>query len=249
MKTNRRNGYDKWFKYNLMKNDSQLAAHVPETHLFSKRDFFQMLDAYKEAIIKPVVGSFGHGVMKISEMSDGIFELHHGNKKISIAGRSKIYEYVNQKAVANGKRHLIQYLIPLASVNGNPIDFRTIVQRKSGSRNWIVTGKHAKVAGDGYFVTNLKNNGMLLPTETALFQSNVADLNMAKAIAELDQLSVQAARCLSRTFAHHRIWGLDVGIDTDGKLWIIEPNYSPRVNGFRRLPDHTMFNTIHAYMK
>jgi len=40
-----------------------------------------------------------------------------------------------------------------------------------------------------------------------------------------------------------------MGIDSDGKLWIIEVNSKPGIKGFKRLENKKMYETIQKYKR
>jgi D-alanine-D-alanine ligase-like ATP-grasp enzyme len=46
-----------------------------------------------------------------------------------------------------------------------------------------------------------------------------------------------------------RLIGLDMGIDEDGKPWIIEANFRPALSLFRKLHNQTYYNRIRSFLK
>jgi D-alanine-D-alanine ligase-like ATP-grasp enzyme len=112
-----------------------------------------------------------------------------------------------------------------------------------------VTGIYAKVAHEGYFTTNLARKGKVLTVNQAIDRSNLKGANTDKLLGDIDNAALRVAQKLAEVSPHHRIWGLDMGIDSDGKLWIIEANSKPGMKGFKRLKNGSMYKTIQEYKK
>ncbi|MEX2104874.1 MAG: YheC/YheD family protein, partial [Bacilli bacterium] len=142
--------------------------------------------------------------------------------------------------------HIVQQYIALAEVGGRPIDIRVMVQRMK-SRPWNITGSLAKVAGAKHIVTNVaRSKGYVLPTRTALKKTFGNDKKVEKIVSSLNQTSMIAAKQLGKSYSTRKV-GLDMGIDTNGKVWIIEPNFDPAFSLFLKLKDKTMYRTIVKY--
>src|SRR5690606_25626954 len=130
-------------------------------------------------------------------------------------------------------------------VGNNPIDIRVIVQRKRKSSEWIVTGKIAKVARDGYIITSAAKE--LVPVEEAIKRSSLNSELKQKMLNELDQVSLNTARQLEKYYTKSRLIGLDMGIDQEGKIWIIEANLTPNIAMFNKIEDKSDYETIKRY--
>lgn len=187
---------DKWYKHQLLMESQKLAKYLPETQIYTKESFWRMMKQYRAVIIKPLDGDGGEGILKISKIGNGRYEVHYQKQKELMEDSIHLERYLQKKQ--KGKPpSLVQTYIPLARVNGNPIDFRYIVQRKRGERKWVITGNHGKVAQKGYLVTNLQQGADIVTVEEALIKSNIKNLNLKKTMAELDYLSLAASSCLT----------------------------------------------------
>ncbi|MDQ0061704.1 YheC/YheD family protein [Paenibacillus harenae] len=234
---------NKWYKHQLLMNSPALARFLPKSYRYSPANLSKMLNLYPEIILKPVVGSGGVGIIKVSKGNEGVYHVHTLGFKQKVTGRDSLVPLINR---LTGKRSfLIQYCIPLAKVGGKLIDFRYIVQRSKGDSKWIITGKHAKIGKEGYVVTNLQQGANVETVRRALQQANIK--NIGKTMADLDYLSLQASKVFSRTFGSQTIWGYDLAVDVNGKVWMIEANCTPLVGGFRYLQNQSMYRTIRRY--
>jgi hypothetical protein len=143
------------------------------------------------------------------------------------------------------KLYLLQPCLSLGRIEGRPFDVRIMVQRKSGRHPWVITGWLAKLAGPGFVVTNIaRSRGKVLPLQTAIHRSNI--VSPPDLLANLRRISMAVANCLGKAYPTLREIGLDMGIDTDGKPWIIEANFRPAHSLFLKLPDRSFYNRIQA---
>jgi len=231
----------------MLRDSEELAAHIPVTGILSKDLFRYVLERNNHVILKPVGGSRGAGVFKISPKGNNWWDVHYESRKKTIYGIGSTYAYVRRKI--GGRRYLIQRYIPLARVDGRPFDVRLIVQRKRHSHTWEVTAKAAKVAGSGYIVTNItRSGGTLLPLETAIHRSSLQH-NAHEVESKIHKLALLSAKRLSKYFPRHRIYGLDIGVDQSGKVWIIEANLYPSMSHFRKLGNWEMYERIQRYKR
>jgi D-alanine-D-alanine ligase-like ATP-grasp enzyme len=135
-------------------------------------------------------------------------------------------------------------------VNGRPFDIRVVVQRRRHSGRWKVTGKVAKVAGNGYIVTNIsRSKGTVLPVKTAISKSSLGGLSADSLLSRIKRVAILAAERLRKIYPDQRIYGMDIGLDHRGDVWIIEANRRPILSHFLKLKDKTMYRRIQAYKK
>lgn len=239
---------NKYEKYNFLKRYRKLRSHLPDTSIMSNEKLVEYLEKYGDIVLKPMGGKRGSGVIRVTEVNWECYELHHEKDKANVVGHESLYEAVNRNI---GKRlYIVQQRIPLVTVRGRPFDIRVIVQRKRKSRVWRVTGKVIKVAGKGYIVTNIeRSKGTVLPFRTAILRSSVKGVSPGTLKSRINSVALKAASRLVKLFAKQRIFGFDIGITGDGRVWIIEANLSPMLSHFRKLKDRRMYRRILRYKK
>lgn len=237
----------KWQKYSTLIKNKELEKHLPETiKLSTEEELWNFIDKYPSVILKPLFGSRGRKIFKVSALELDKFEIHYLNSIREFMGRNNTYSYF-KKNKAPRRAYVAQRYISLANIQGSPFDIRVIVQKQKNSYNWVVTGKVAKLAGQGFFVTNNQlSSGTVLPVEEAINSSNIhkADDNGENLVSELERIALLAAKTLEPLYEGHRIYGFDMGIDSDGHIWIIEVNLNPFLSHFYKLQDKTMYRTI-----
>ncbi|AZU60405.1 YheC/YheD family protein [Neobacillus mesonae] len=238
--------YGKWTKHRLMSQDERLKDYLPETKYFSQESLWTMVEKHGQVMIKPCLGHKGYGVVQISALEDDQYELHKEFKKVILTGKEETYEYLKKNCIKRQRHFIVQQKIALAAINNDPFDIRVMIQRKRKSRDWVITGKLAKVAARNYVITNVAK--AVLPVEEAISKSNIDNEQKQKTIAMLDEVSLLVVQHLASSYPRTRAFGLDVGIDSKGDIWIIEANISPSSSMFKFLKDGS-YKTIIAYKR
>jgi hypothetical protein len=237
----------KWTKHKLMVEDEKLAAFLPDTQYLDRTSLSIMLDKYKQIMVKPCFGLQGRGIIQISSLADESFELHIERRKSFVNTKESIYDYLKENHFPRKRpRYIVQQRIPLATINNNPFDVRVIVQRKKDSLEWVVTGKLAKVAANNFVVTNVAKS--VLSVEDAIKKSKIHNDKVKEIVADLEDVSLLIAKKLAKSYTQKRVYGIDLGIDLDGKVWIIEANVRPAVSMFKLLNDGS-YETIKSYKR
>jgi len=236
---------DKWTKYKLLVKSKRLAKALPLTRKMSKKDFWSMLEQFQKVIIKPSTGSGGCGVLKVSTSRNRKYHVRSGSSKHSFRGKKATYQFIRRKI--KGRSHIIQEYIPLAKIDKRPFDIRAMVQQTKRSK-WKLTGTLAKVAGSGYFITNVaRSKGKVFSVPKAIQSSNSMRKNEKKIQNKIKKLSLKTAQKLQKYYPFLHTIGLDVGLDKEGKVWIIEANFAPNKGLFLRLKDKSMYKKIMKY--
>lgn len=226
----------KWEKYKIMKRDKKLQPYLPETTLMNPSSFWRAICKYKIIILKPCSGSNGNGVIKVSKIKTG-FEIRHGRRKTLIQGENKTFLYLEKKI--KNRKYIAQRYIDLSKIKGRPFDIRVMVLRGK-NKPWKVYGRFAKVAIKGYVVTNTAEE--ILTTKIALIKSPLK--NERKLLNEIDRIALLTARQLGQYYPNQSLFGLDIGLDRQGAIWIIEANTKPSITPFLLLGDSKMYRKL-----
>lgn len=241
---------NKLHQFLYFQNDEQMAGRMPYTVQLTEESFNAMLNYYSTAIIKPAVSQGGgKEVYKVAALS-GKIEIHHRDQKNAFKNRQEAYAYLQRELQWRMKPYIIQELVNLVEIGGKPLDIRMVVQRKLDSEKWQVTGSYAKMAKEGFFVTNLKHNRAgLMTLEEAFTSLGLPDGKKAELIKEMENTCLAVAEKLQPLFPEKTIWGLDLGIDQNLQVKIIEINSNPGYIPFHDLKDPAMLQKIKAIRK
>lgn len=224
MKRKKRLPGSKWRKHTLLEKESDFQPHLPDTALYNKEELERFTARYDVVFLKPVYGQQGNKILKITPSDDGWQVSGSFGKKFD--SLSDLHRAVEK--LRKGKKFLIQQGIDLAPMKGRPVDLRIVVERdKQG--DWTILKWFAKSAGKNQIVTNLHRGGTAHTITRYLAAALGWKLKRRrKMFRELRQLSLGLARFLGRSYGN-RLYGLDMGIDRAGKLWLIEINTKPAI--------------------
>ncbi|SEB53172.1 YheC/YheD family protein [Paenibacillus sp. GP183] len=237
---------NKWFKYRYLKRAGSLSRYLPETLMLSQKSLWELISKYGQVIAKPINGSRGRGVIQVTSLGNHEYVLHYEKTKITLQGKDSTYQYIT--SITGSDPYMVQRLISRPTIDGRPFDMRVITQRRRNSPVWKVTAKVAKVAGEGYIVSNnTRSGGEMLLVNKALRKSSIHHLSKRKLLLKIDKVALQATRRLAAYFKGHRIYGMDMGPDQRGHIWIIEANLFPAMSHFLKLKDKTMYRRITSY--
>ncbi len=236
----------KWTKHKILLKEVTLANYLPETQLLRKGTFHKLLSKYGEVIVKPCLSFHGKGVTQVTTVEDDNFSIHFGYKKKILKSAQEAYDFLRESYYSRRKKYIVQQKISLATINNCPFDIRVMVQRKKESNQWQVTGKLAKVAARGFIITNVAQ--AVLPVEEAIERSKL-NFSTPELLAEIDQVSLLTANHLLKYYSTRRTIGLDIGIDINGKVWIIEANLKPDILMFKLLEDRSSYKMIRWFRK
>ncbi|KAF9117372.1 hypothetical protein BGX30_005547, partial [Mortierella sp. GBA39] len=210
---------DKNEVFDTLKQDSSLSRLMPESHLLTGYSILKkMCSQYPVVFLKPVRGSLGKGIIRISRQSDGTYQTLAtsvgGPKKQSYPNLNKLFTNVSGKMKST--RYQIQQGLTLIDHSKRPIDFRALVQ-KNGLGKWSVTSVVARIAGGNHFVSNLARGGTLSTVKEAVNRCALPPAVKSTAHAKLQRASLDIAKGLDALLpAHFGELGIDLAMDTSG---------------------------------
>ncbi|GBG09984.1 hypothetical protein PAT3040_04667 [Paenibacillus agaridevorans] len=211
----------KWAKTEALLAEPSLVQHIPPTRKYSPYALMSMLQQHGMVVVKPIVGSGGGGVIKVTRDLGGFTHTYRDRTQ-----RFQTFDgLVHALGSRTGKRsYLIQKGIQLATVNGRPIDYRVkYVKTRSG---WEYRSLVGRIARRGLFVTNLSQGGDMVTAGQGIRASLGASQVKGKK-AKMRALTVMSTRVLERKYPGIGQLGFDYGIDRNGKIWIFEVNTRP----------------------
>ncbi len=229
----------KWTQYQVLNGTGKDLYLVPETQLFDESSFFYLLQKHKQIFIKPTIGQLGLGIAQVTLKENNVYKVHSGRVTKEISGKKHLIDYLLTNYILKN-HYLVQQKIPLAKIEGNPIDIRVITQWDPDFDNWSVNGKLVKIAQKGYVVTNVARELLLL--DEALMRGAIG--NAQNIEDEINRACIDMSRRLHKNFPTITIIGFDLGVDQQGHIWFIEANLKPDIFMFYRLGDMQMYQTI-----
>ncbi|MGG5253362.1 YheC/YheD family protein [Neobacillus sp. SM06] len=221
----------KWEVFEMLSLEDKLLPYLPETELFSKETFFTFLEKYPIVFLKPTHGSQGKNILKLTNEKNS-FRLETttcalSSKLSEVQSAERIFQLL--QPLLEKRIYIIQQGILLATHESRSIDFRVLCH-KNPDDLWQVTSIVARISGDQQFVSNIARGGEMVKPITALrlfFPKKTAK----EILSLMKELAIEAADTVDRnTEGLIGELGVDIGVDSSGKLWLIEINSKPSKN-------------------
>lgn len=219
--------------FQALKKESSLKSVLPESHpLRSFQRLKSMCSRHSTVFVKPILGSLGKGIIRICREADSSYTCYfaqlNGTQKQKYKNLNRVYSSISRKIRA--RRYQIQQGLKLISIGSRLVDFRSLVQRNHKGE-WSVTSIVARIASQQHFVSNLARGGTISSVRDALIKSNLSNSIVTKTHQKLRQVSIEIAQGIEKNIpSHFAELGVDLAVDTAGRVWLLEVNSKPSKN-------------------
>ncbi|WP_068773359.1 YheC/YheD family protein [Paenibacillus sp. FJAT-26967] len=219
--------------FQALKNDEACKSFLPESHPFKNYAMLQnMCNKYPVVFLKPVLGSLGKGILRITELGDKTYSCEiptvNGTNRKVYRSLSKLFSA--QLGKLKTSRYQIQQGLALIHVGGRPVDFRALVQ-KDQKGEWAVTSVVARIAGANHFVSNLARGGSLGTVKETLARTSLPAADLKKISDQIRKAAVAVAAGIQTNIPSlFGELGVDLAVDTSGRVWLLEVNSKPSKN-------------------
>jgi len=222
----------KWEVYEQLIDEVNLCPYIPDTKIFSKEYLYDFIQKYNTIFLKPIHGSQGRNIIKLTKEQGNQYSLQTSLKMFpSDLGKKFSLEDIYQqiKPLLQNRIYVIQQGIPLVSHVSSAIDFR-ILCHKNAHHQWTVTSTVARIAAKQEFVSNLARGGTMTRPLAAL-RTCMSHKKSLEVLALMKELALETASVISRhSGGITGELGIDIGVDFEGKPWLIEVNSKPSKN-------------------
>jgi glutathione synthase/RimK-type ligase-like ATP-grasp enzyme len=235
--------FNKWEMYSWFKNASELNEYLPETKLFKQiTDVDQMTEQFGSAYIKPIKGMQGKKIAKIEKLKEGLtiqYIKEDTKKDYFFKDLFDAREFL--LGTFREEKFIIQQPLNLR-FNESMIDFRVIMV-KDQTQKWKNYGIMGRNGLNGHIVSNRHRGGKVEQAHITL--ERMFPEKVSAYMKEMDQLARKAAHTIENCGFHFGKLGIDIGIDKDGRMWLIEINHrNPNDYVATFAGDRTLVNKI-----
>lgn len=216
---------NKWQVHQALAAQPEAAAYLPRTVLYeSIEELKQMLREHRTVYAKPTNGSMGKGIVRVSRQPQGYW-LQQANGRISRFPNALALHRQLQK-LKGSHTYLLQQSLPLIRAEQRAADFRALVQ-KNKTGQWGVTSLVARL-GSNSVVSNVARGGSIMSAVRALHLCGPWKQGRRPTPNMLKQAALRLAAALERALpGHYAEFGIDLGVDTSGRIWLLEVNSKP----------------------
>lgn len=222
--------FEKHDIHERLANIPRMQTHIPETIVApTDTEIRKLVRTHKHVYVKPVHGSLGIGIYRISYAPDDGFLLRYrtqGKVRVLHWDRlSGLLRYMHRRS-GSLYNYIAQQGIALSELEGSAVDFR-FHMNKSGANKWVVAAIGAKRAARGGVTTHIHSGGSLFRPEQALHRMFASE-QASKLLDDAKRTAIEIAETVERNYPHLLgELGLDLGIDRKGHIWLFEVNSKP----------------------
>lgn len=212
---------DKISVYNRIMEDKVFANYlIPSLEVTHPQEVTDLLNSYSELIVKPLSGSKGNDVVYIRKDQSDYSVVENGVEQVMV--KNKIEGFL--KGLTMNATFLAQPYIRSRTKSGLAYDFRLHTQ-KDGEGQWTLTTIYPRIAAQGV-VANMSQGGYTAIFDDFLKQEFEAAYYNVK--RNLEQFAIQFSHRFDGLYdVPLDELGIDVGLDSNCKIWIFEVNWRP----------------------
>ncbi|PWK13855.1 YheC/YheD family protein [Tumebacillus permanentifrigoris] len=216
-----------------IRQDRALWQHHPETELLVEaQQVFQMLERYERVYLKPLHGSSGQGILEIAPYHQQRFSVRaakfsNTKQPLDVAmTRTELVRLIRREC--KRRPFLLQQGVELIHIDKGKVDLRTHLQRNRRGK-WEQVALVVKRGRPNSIVSNYHAGGSRHDWKW-LEEAVRGERTRLPKLDEVFDLSERIARSYTEKAPRLAALGLDLGLDRQGKLWLLDVNARPGRN-------------------
>lgn len=206
---------------------------APETReMNGPDDLVSLINKWKRVFVKVEFGSYGMGVIRVDKTDKG-YQCEtgeSGHEKNTFTNIESVYNYLSDKT--NQSTAVVQQGIKLSSYCGRKFDLRIIVT-KVNQTDWKIKLVAVRLAAPGNTITNISSGGLEFTPPLDKIENYIPHLKLEK----LMDFSEKCALAIETYYSPQGVLGIDAGVDSTGRLWLLEINSKPSILDYLDLCD------------
>lgn len=242
----------KWQQYLLLQQDSLCRALLPQTTLFTAESLLVMLDLFEYVYVKHDSLGQGRGLFKVMKKNNGDYYFNgftiHGRKKNMCVSSINDFLPILHPYAKFGRpsgSYIIQEGIKSLTLTEQPFVIRIHIQILKGE--WVIGGMYAKIAShttEENGIVNIHRGAQLMPMNELLHvHLKMKKQKSAEVIHSLHSAAVSVAKVVAIQYPN-REYGLDFGLNQQGKPVLFEVNTTPGIRGFAAMEEMALWRRI-----
>ncbi|WP_409253301.1 YheC/YheD family protein [Bacillus sp. SCS-153A] len=215
------------YVYELLSQEENLLEYLPHTEPFSLSGLRRLIEHHQDLFIKHIAGSQGKKLLRLEYLENEYRLVQNiGDETVQkfFPSLKETYEELANLKVSS--HFIIQETINLLKFSERALDFRFLCHLVD-RQEWKLVSAVARISGDGQFVSNIAQGGELAKPLTIL----CAFFSPEKALTTYQLMEELALSACCRLADNCPLTlgelGVDLGVDEEGKPWLIEVNSKP----------------------
>ncbi len=240
--------FNKWQMYQWFANEPALRPFLPETLLYqSPQDILALLEQYQTIYIKPILGLQGRGIARVGRGVNTQLRMEYRQKGVNysqtFADPDQAWDFFAQRY--RPRRYLVQQAVDLLRYQDRLLDFRCILQ-KNQSNNWVCQAIIGRTGVKDSVVSNISSGGSAYTGAGILRKAlSLPEETLQALLQRLTDFAMMVCNKLNDYGINLGTLGLDIGIDTQLRLWLIEINNRDPDPGIALdINDRKLFQTL-----
>jgi glutathione synthase/RimK-type ligase-like ATP-grasp enzyme len=217
---------NKWQVHEILQKDDSISSMLPETYRYNLKKVKEAITKHPCLYLKPTNGSLGGGIIRLTKVHQTyLYQYATPNGTVSQTTTSllKLGKILDHKI--KKQPYLIQQGLSLITYDKRPVDFRVLTQKNKEGK-WTVTSAVARIANDRQIVSNLARGGTLRKVHELL--AELTQLSKKPTSKEIRQTAMHIANAFEKQAeGHFAELGIDLALDTKGRIWLLEINSKP----------------------
>lgn len=223
--------FDKWDVYKVLLSDPATFEMVPQTRLLSGINLNYLLSKGSGVYIKPRRNNAARGIIKVDQTFPYFYRYCRAQSSPPIWESSISFTSLWAELrglIKKPNNYVVQRSIDLCQIDGRILDFRAQVQ-KDGWGEWAFTGAEARLAQKGRISTTGLVYGTRMSFKKAIDRISQGSEDFKNNInSQLTFLYQHVPQVLEKSLESSlAVLSIDIGIDTNGKVWVIEVSSKP----------------------
>jgi hypothetical protein len=230
---------NKWRAHHVLAADETVSRWLPETRPYSRKNVMEMLKRHPCVYIKPTHGSGGRSIVCLERRKNGYAFLGRTRLQgIQAFTRPTLDSLLNrldrwiEREKQGRESFFVQQGLRLELLPGRNVDLRLLIQ-KDGQGIWKVTGMGVRIGRARSSTSNLHGGGSAVSAAGFLLE-HFGEVIAEEIIRECIQLAHQTVKVIEQHYGPMMEFGMDIGIDVTGRVWLIEVNPKPGREIFRK---------------
>jgi len=220
----------KWQTHKILSQNLLLHQYIPDTRRVNNyHQIESMLAKYGAVYLKPITGSQGRNIIKVARINNTnsykyYYQVRYQPREGTANSLKSLQLSLNK--LMGRQSYIVQRRLNLLRVGGNIADVRVLVQ-KDDTGQYSVTGKACRIGRKGSITSNISGGGSGQRL-SGILDRYFADPQTRDRIAgDINYLAIEAAKELEANISSIGELGIDIGIESSGKIWFIEANLKP----------------------